>query len=219
MPGATGVVQAAGVPARPSISTRQTRQEPKASRLSVAQSLGMVIPAIAAARRIEVPAGAVTARPSMVRVTGSPDASGVPRSYSRTRAIRSTPPPHGWERGKILREVPDRAHHGIGCEPAERAERAKFECLAELLDQGEVGGDVAGRRWIFATRLGPAHRADPARRALAAALDAAELEGEAGHRGHVDGVVEHHDAAVADQAVGGGEGLDVVGVSNRLGGK
>jgi hypothetical protein len=32
IPAATGVVQAAGVPARPSISTRQTRQEPKASR-------------------------------------------------------------------------------------------------------------------------------------------------------------------------------------------
>ena len=31
MPGATGVVQEAGVPARPSISTRQRRQEPKAS--------------------------------------------------------------------------------------------------------------------------------------------------------------------------------------------
>jgi hypothetical protein len=41
MPGATGVVQEAGVPARPSISTRQSRQEPKASTMSVAQSFGI----------------------------------------------------------------------------------------------------------------------------------------------------------------------------------
>ena len=40
MPGMTGVVQEAGVPARPSISTRQSRQEPKASTMSVAQSFG-----------------------------------------------------------------------------------------------------------------------------------------------------------------------------------
>ena len=69
MPSATGVVQEAGVPARPSISTRHRRQEPKASRLSVAQSLGMSIPARAAARRIEVPPGTVTSTPSMVRPT------------------------------------------------------------------------------------------------------------------------------------------------------
>src|SRR5262245_1333815 len=131
-PGATGVVQAAGVPARPSISTRHRRQEPKASRLSVAQSLGMAIPAIAAARRIEAPAGAVTATPSMVRATGSPTVSGVPRSYSRTRAMRLLRRRLGRRPPEILREVPDRAHHGIGCEPAERAERAKFECLAEF---------------------------------------------------------------------------------------
>jgi len=41
MPASAGVVQEAGVPFRPSISTRQRRQEPKASRLSVAQSLGI----------------------------------------------------------------------------------------------------------------------------------------------------------------------------------
>ena len=39
-PGATGVVQDAGVPLRPSISTRHNRQDPKASMLSVAQSFG-----------------------------------------------------------------------------------------------------------------------------------------------------------------------------------
>ena len=55
MPSATGVVQEAGVPLRPSISTRQSRQEPNASRLSVAQSFGTSMPAILAARMIEVP--------------------------------------------------------------------------------------------------------------------------------------------------------------------
>ena len=42
--------------------------------------------------------------------------------------------------------------------------------------------------------------ADPARRALAARLDGAELHREAGHPRHVDGVVEDHDAAVAEHA-------------------
>ncbi len=71
MPGATGVVQEAGVPARPAISTRQRRQEPKASTESVAQSLGTFMPASMAARMIEVPAGTATAWPSMVRRTSS----------------------------------------------------------------------------------------------------------------------------------------------------
>jgi len=43
--GATGVVQEAGVPLRPSISMRQRRQEPNAVKLSVAQSLGIEFPA------------------------------------------------------------------------------------------------------------------------------------------------------------------------------
>ena len=61
MPFATGVVQEAGVPARPSISTRHSRQEPNASSMSVAQSLGILVPSSIAARMIEVPSGTVTA--------------------------------------------------------------------------------------------------------------------------------------------------------------
>ncbi len=68
MPSATGVVQEAGVPARPSISTRQRRQEPKLFKLSVAQSFGIEVPARLAARMIEVPAGTVTLAPSTVSV-------------------------------------------------------------------------------------------------------------------------------------------------------
>ena len=79
MPGATGVVHDAGVPARPAISTRQSRQEPKASTESVAQSLGTWVPISIAARMIEVPAGTVTVWPSIVRVTLSVDLlAGVP---------------------------------------------------------------------------------------------------------------------------------------------
>jgi hypothetical protein len=79
MPGATGVVQEAGVPGRPSISTRQSRQEPKLSSMSVAQSFGISVPISIAARMIEVPAGTVTSSPSMVSVTSSPAfAAGVP---------------------------------------------------------------------------------------------------------------------------------------------
>ncbi len=79
MPSATGVVQEAGVPARPSISTRQMRHDPKLFRLSVAQSLGISVPIRLAARMIEVPAGTVTSWPSIVSVTVSASGeAGVP---------------------------------------------------------------------------------------------------------------------------------------------
>ena len=71
MPFATGSVQAAKRPRRPRTSTKQTRQEPKAFKLSVAQSLGMFNPAVPAARRMDVPAGADTGCPSMVSATSS----------------------------------------------------------------------------------------------------------------------------------------------------
>ena len=79
MPFSAGVVQEAGVPRRPSISTRQRRQEPKASSESVAQSLGICVPACIAAAITEVPAGTVTLIPSMVSVTVCSDTRiGVP---------------------------------------------------------------------------------------------------------------------------------------------
>src|ERR1700751_4814491 len=103
---------------------------------------------------------------------------------------------------EILREVPDGREHGVGSEAAQRAERAELHRLAEILDDGDITRDIlAGDDLV--DRLAPAHRADAAGRALAATLDAAELHGEAGLVAHVDGVVEHHDAAMADQAVPG----------------
>ena len=60
IPSATGVVHEDGVPLRPSISTTQSRQEPKAFKRSVAHNLGISIPHSAAARMIEVSAGTST---------------------------------------------------------------------------------------------------------------------------------------------------------------
>ena len=78
-----GVVQEAGVPARPSISIRHMRQDPNASTMSVAQSFGIWVPASIAARMIEVPSGTVTLWPSMVSVTMVSDLErGVPKSVS-----------------------------------------------------------------------------------------------------------------------------------------
>ncbi len=79
MPSATGVVQEAGVPLRPWISTRQSRHEPNDSSMSVAQSLGICVPISIAARMIEVPSGTLSLTPSMVRVTSFFDLeAGVP---------------------------------------------------------------------------------------------------------------------------------------------
>ncbi|OIQ79002.1 hypothetical protein GALL_392830 [mine drainage metagenome] len=79
MPSSAGVVHDAGKPLRPSICTRHSRHEPHGSRLSVAQSLGTWMPACAAARISEVPAGTVTLTPSMRSVTcASASRFGVP---------------------------------------------------------------------------------------------------------------------------------------------
>jgi hypothetical protein len=81
-------VQEAGRPPRPSISTRQRRQEPKALRLSLAQSLGIATPSPMAARMIDVPSGTLTSWPSIVSVTILSDvAAGVPWSISLMSAM------------------------------------------------------------------------------------------------------------------------------------
>ena len=79
MPSAAGVVQEAGVPRRPSISTRHSRQDPNASRVSVAHSFGMSTPASAAARMTDVPSGTETRSPSTSTETvAGPSLAGVP---------------------------------------------------------------------------------------------------------------------------------------------
>src|SRR5277367_4117107 len=142
MPLSTGVVQEAGVPRRPSISTRHRRQEPKASRLSVAQSFGTLTPRSVAARMTEVPAGTVTDSPSISRVTiVSERRAGVPWSSSLIRGIATLLGLFGrYRRGdgrlvEILGEMTDRAQHGIGREPAQRAQRSVQHQLAEIVEQ------------------------------------------------------------------------------------
>ena len=88
IPASAGVVQEAGVPFRPSISIRHRRHEPKASTLSVAQSLGIGLSIRAAAAITDVPGGTLTLRPSMVSViVASPVRIGVPVSSSCNSAM------------------------------------------------------------------------------------------------------------------------------------
>src|SRR3569832_1976506 len=98
-------------------------------------------------------------------------------------------------RSEIFTEMLERRQHGVGREAAERAERAEFHGGAEVLDQREVGRDLLATS-DFVDGLHAAGRADPAGRALAAGFDAAELHREARLLGHVDRVVEDHDAAM-----------------------
>src|SRR5687768_5611048 len=98
---------------------------------------------------------------------------------------------------KILGEVLQRALNGEGGEPAQSAQRAVQQRLAQIVQHDEIldtlfAGDDA------VDDLDAAGRADAARRAFAAALGRAELEREARLLRHVDAVVEHHDAAVTE---------------------
>ena len=100
IPGATGVVQEAGVPGRPSISTRHMRQEPKEFSMSVEQSFGILVPTSIAARIIDVPSGTCTDMPSMVTATSvSAFERGVPKSVSRTRDMVRLPSSQGRPNG------------------------------------------------------------------------------------------------------------------------
>src|SRR5262245_47173969 len=90
MPARASVVHDAGKPLAPSISTKQRRHEPNGSRLSVAQSFGMLMPASAAARNTVVPSGTATATPSIVSVISLADVDllgGVPRSVARRYVV------------------------------------------------------------------------------------------------------------------------------------
>ena len=72
MPSHTGVVQDAGVPFAPSISTRQSRQDPNDFTISVAHSFGMEIPISWAARMTLAPSSTSTLKPSISTVTFLP---------------------------------------------------------------------------------------------------------------------------------------------------
>src|ERR1700722_1356343 len=172
IPASAGVVQEAGVPLRPSISTRQRRHDPKASTLSVAQSFGIGLSIIAAAAITDVPGGTLTWRPSMVSVTvDAPVRMGVPVSSSCNSAMAGLlfrRDAHG-RLGEILTEMIERAKHRHRSQPAECAERTVRHDLTKIAQELDVllavpaGDDLVDR-------LDPARRTDPARRALAAAF-------------------------------------------------
>src|SRR5580704_12201335 len=211
IPASAGVVQEAGVPLRPSISTRQRRHDPKASTLSVAQSFGIGLSIRAAAAMTEVPGGTLTLRPSMVSVTvASPVRIGVPVSSSCNSAMAGLlfRRDARWRLGEILTEMIERAKHRHGSQPAESAERTVRHDLAKIAQQLDVLLAVAASDDLV-DGLHAAGRTDPAWRALAAAFLGAERKSEAGLARHVDAVVEDHDAAMAQHPAGSSHRLIV----------
>src|SRR5262249_56726906 len=114
----------------------------KDSTMSVAQSFGISLPSSTAARMMEVPSGTVTATPSMVSVTVFSDLErGVPKSISWISDIaRSSFSSLEalWRSAEIFRAMDERAHHGVGREAAERAERAELHGVAQIFEHGDV---------------------------------------------------------------------------------
>src|SRR6202453_593776 len=204
MPASAGVVQEAGVPFRPSISTRQRRQESQASTLSVAHSFGIGLSIKAAAAITEVPGGTLTLRPSMVSVTvASPVRIGVPVSSSCNSDMADLlfrRDARG-RLGEILAEMIKRAKDGHRGKPAESAERAVGHHLAKIAQKLDVLWTVL-TGYDLVDGLDAAGRTDPAGRAFAAAFLGAELHGEAGLARHVDAVVEDDDAAMTQHTAG-----------------
>ena len=109
-----------------------------------------------------------------------------------------------WRRGgtggeaEVLRKVVQGGQHGVRRHAAQRAQRAAQHGVAQVAQQMHLlfARRAAGHDLVEG--LHAARRADAAGRALAAGLDCAEFHGVAGHARHVDGVVEGHQAAVAD---------------------
>ena len=98
------------------------------SAMSVAQSLGILVPTSIAARMIEVPSGTLTDTPSMVSVTvfsGFRGGRAVIDLLDEAMAVVLTRPRIAW-RGRNLGEMVERAQDGIGRKAAQRAERAEF---------------------------------------------------------------------------------------------
>src|SRR6202167_1123580 len=141
IPASAGVVQEAGVPFRPSISTRQRRHDPKASTLSVAQSFGIGLSIIAAAAITDVPGGTLTWRPSMVSLAvDAPVRMGVPVSSSCNSAMAGLlfrRDARG-RLGEILTEMIECAEDGHRREASERAEGAVGHHLAKIAQQLDV---------------------------------------------------------------------------------
>ena len=199
----------AGPRSRPGTAGRSRRPR----RMSVAQSFGIWVPASIAARMIEVPAGTVTLWPSMVSVTmASRFRSAACRSRFPGSATWRAPLFGGRRRAGAGSKSSGKWFSalitGYGVKPPSAQSEPNFIVLQRSSSTAMFSGHAfAGDDPV--DDLDAAGRADPARRALAAAFDGAEFHGEARLLRHVDGVVEHDDAAMADQAVARGEGLVV----------
>ena len=213
MPSVHGVVQEAGTPLPPSTSTRHIRHEPNALRESVAHSLGMVTPASVGGPQHGRAGGDVDrcavdgdVHGARCRVT-----AGVPRSGSgcqvlcchRARPLVDVRSARSCRLAvEVLGEVPDRALHRHRGQAAHGAQRA----LASWSRTGRRGA----RGWPSTSRPAMIRSMTSRRRGSSRSGTActcrrtprAELHREAGHPGHVDGVVEDHDAAVADHRAG-----------------
>ncbi len=103
----------------------------------------------------------------------------------------------------------ERAHHRIGREAAQRAERTELHRVAEVFEHGEVlrrSSRCAMMRSMISTP-----RVEPMRQGVHLPQDSIAQNSIANRAcfGHVDAVVEHHDAAMADQAVARGKGFVV----------
>src|ERR1700754_1296856 len=81
-------------------------------------------------------------------------------------------------RAEVFREMRERAHHGVGGETPERAERAELHRVAEVFEHGEIFRNALAAHDLV-DRLDAARGTDAAGCALAAALDRAELHREA----------------------------------------
>ena len=170
--GAGGRRAARGPRSRPGTGGRSRR--PRACRWRRAS--GSAMPASIAARMIEVPSGTVTVTPSMVSVTVFVGLGGrravVDFAGSATWCVSSfgSARARGSAR-RNLRGNGQRAHHRIGREAAERAERAELHRVAEVV--AAARGSPRGRSpaMMLVDRLDAARRADAAGRALAAAFD------------------------------------------------
>src|SRR5947209_6971876 len=140
----------------------------------------------------------------MVSVTIASDLErGVPKSVSRINDIACSLFRGLKTRGgaEIVLKMFQRAHHGVGGEAAERAERAEFHGVAEVLDHRDVFRNALAAADLV-DGLDAAGRTDPARRTLRA-----EFHRKARLLCHVDAVVEHDNAAMPDQAVACRKGL------------
>src|SRR5690606_25442126 len=210
MPSSTRVVQEAGWPRRPSMSTRHRRQEPKASSESVAHSLGILIPAKAAACITEVPTGTSINLPSMVRLTISVWVeAGVPRSRSRTATV-SFMVISVLDLGqvllglrgqsKILGEVFQRGQDGIRGHAAQGAQGPGEHRVAQVAQQLDMVVHVFAATDLL-DGLHATRRADATGCAFATGFDGTELHGVLRHVGHVYCVVKGHQTTVADHGI------------------